>query len=142
MGMSEQDMVKVHRVWDEEVLGKGKLELVEDLLNADYVSHDPTRPDLNGIEGAKGLVTMLRNAFPDLNFTVRHRFAGGQKLVVQWTGHGTHEGDLAGVAPTGKKVEFEGTSIHRFEGGKISESWEAIDYYGLFQQLGVIPENG
>ena len=137
--MDEKEMVRIHRLWDEEVLGKGKIELVADLFNPEYVSHDPTRPDVEGLEGAKGVVTTLRNAFPDLHFTVQHRFGVNQKLVVQWTGFGTHDGELVGVPPTGKKVEFQGTSIHRFEGGKISESWEAIDYLGLLQQIGAIP---
>ena len=135
MEITEQEMIKVHRRWDEEVLGKGKLELVEDIFSPDYVSHDPTRDDVRGFDGARGIVTMMRNAIPDLHFTVQHRFAGGRKLVVQWTGFGTHEGELAGIAPSGKNLEFQGTSIHRFEDGKIVESWEAIDYFGLFQQI-------
>ena len=140
--MTEENMVNVHRIWDGEMLSKGRTEKINDVFAPDYVSHDPTRPDLNGPEGAKGLVTMMRAAFPDLHFTVQDRFVSGEKIVVRWTGYGSHKGELIGIAPTNKRVEFQGVSIHRFEAGKIAESWENINYLGLLQQLGVVPSLG
>ena len=44
---------------------------------------------------------------------------------------------------TGKKVNWTGTAIFRFNGdGKIVERWQDLDNLSLFQQLGVIPAFG
>ena len=46
-----------------------------------------------------------------------------------------------GIAPTGKEVEFTGTSVYRIEGGKIAESWNVEDKLGLMRQIGAIAES-
>ena len=54
--------------------------------------------------------------------------------------HGTHKGDLNGIAPTGKQFTISGISIARFVNGKLSEGYVNWDALGLMQQLGVVPE--
>ena len=53
---------------------------------------------------------------------------------------GTHNGDLMGVAATGKTVEFGGIDIIRVEDGKVAEHWGVTDTMSLMQQVGAIPE--
>ena len=50
---------------------------------------------------------------------------------------GTHDGDLMGIAPTGKKVEWTEIGILRIADGKVVESWYDVDMLGLMGQLGV-----
>jgi predicted ester cyclase len=52
---------------------------------------------------------------------------------------GTHQGDLLGVGPTGRSVEFSGVDIIRVEDGKVAEHWGAMDTMTLMQQIGAIP---
>ena len=59
-----------------------------------------------------------------------------------WTGTGTHQGDLLGMAPTQKPATVIGIWIHRLAGGTIVESWNVWDTLGMLQQLGVIPAPG
>ena len=59
-----------------------------------------------------------------------------------WTGTGTHQGDLLGMAPTQKPAKVMGIWIHHLAGGKIVESWNVWDTLGMLQQLGVIPAPG
>ena len=61
-------------------------------------------------------------------------------MVTRWTGSGTHQGELIGVAPTGNQVTITGISINRISGGKIEESWTNYDALGMMQQIGAIPE--
>jgi predicted ester cyclase len=49
--------------------------------------------------------------------------AEGDRSVIRWTARGTHQGELLGIAPTGKAVVIPGISILRVAGGKIAEHW-------------------
>jgi predicted ester cyclase len=51
---------------------------------------------------------------------------------------GTHTGELAGIPPTGKALDFTASDF-RMAGGKVVESWHNVDDFGLLQQIGVIP---
>ena len=66
----------------------------------------------------------------------------GDTVVVRWTGSGTHNGPLGSMAPTGKRVEVPGICMFRISGGKIAESWNYWDTYGMMAQLGAIPAFG
>jgi predicted ester cyclase len=62
----------------------------------------------------------------------------GDKVLVRWRSTGTHEGELMGIPPTGRRVTMTGFDLFRIEGGKIAEMWQEADRLGLLQQLGVI----
>ena len=72
--------------------------------------------------------------------TVDEQIAEGDSRRDPWTGRGTHTGELAGIAPTGKDVTVSGLTISRFEGGKVVEEWTTWDTLGMLVQLGAIPE--
>jgi predicted ester cyclase len=88
------------------------------------------------------------NAFPDAHFTIHDAYTVGQNTDVQnnegqneitrWTVAGTHEGELAGIPPTGRRFSVSGISIARIVNGRIIESWNNWDALGLMQQLGVV----
>ena|SRR5215216_6039898 len=131
----------VSRRFFEEVFSQGKLNLLDELTTMDHVNNGPGNPPglPTGIEGTKQLVTLYRNAFPDLHFTVDEQIAEGDKVVTRWTGHGTHKGELMGIPATGKSSTVTGIIIDRLVNGKIAESWGVFDQFGMMQQLGVIP---
>jgi steroid delta-isomerase-like uncharacterized protein len=124
----------------DEMFNEGNLDLADELFAPDYVDHDPAMPDdIHGPEGSKEYVSVFRTAFPDLHIEIEDQVAEGDKVVTRWTGTGTHEGDMMGIAPTGNKVTLPGMEIVRFLGGKIAEGWEGYDSMVLMQQLGVMP---
>jgi steroid delta-isomerase-like uncharacterized protein len=131
----------VSRRFFEEVFGKGKLNVLDEIIVKDHVNSGPGTPPelLPGLEGTKQLVTMYRNAFPDVHFTIDEQIAEGDKVVTRWTGHGTHQGELAGIPATGKSSTVTGIAVDRLVNGKIAESWGIFDQFGMMQQLGVIP---
>src|SRR6266498_682513 len=125
----------------EEVWNKGNLAALNEIIAKDHVSSGPgTLPGLpTGPEGTKQLVTVYRNAFPDVHFTIDEQIAEGEKVVTRWTAHGTHQGELVGMPATGKSSTVTGIAVDRIANGKISESWGIFDQFGMMQQLGVIP---
>jgi steroid delta-isomerase-like uncharacterized protein len=125
----------------EEVFNNGKLNVLDEIIAKDHVSTGPgTLPGLpTGPEGQKQLVTVYRNAFPDVHFTIDEQIAEGDKVVTRWTGRGTHKGELLGIPATGKSSTVTGIAVDRIVNGKIAESWGIFDQFGMMQQLGVIP---
>jgi predicted ester cyclase len=82
---------------------------------------------------------MFHTAFPDLRLTVNDLFAENDRVAVRWTGEGTHNGELAGISPTGRRIKLTGMTILRIDGGRIVESWTELDMLGLLQEIGAIP---
>jgi predicted ester cyclase len=65
--------------------------------------------------------------------------AEGDLVAMTWTATGTHQGELMGIAPTGRSVTITGIGVDRISGGQIVESWGNYDALGMLAQLGAIP---
>jgi predicted ester cyclase len=136
---TKENKTKQRRVW-EEVVNKGDLSLVDEFIAPSYIYHGPMGMEYKGPAGLRQLITMFRTAFPDLHTTIDDMVAEGDKVATRITARGTHEGELMGIAPTGKKITFTGILITRWVGGKEVEAWEIPDMLGMMQQLGVMPK--
>ena len=137
---TEQNKAVVRRFF-EEAFGQGNLAVLDEIVAPNHVNGGPgALPGMpSGPEGTKMLVTGYRNAFPDIHFTIDEQIAEGNMVVTRWSAHGTHNGELAGLPPTGKPATVVGMGVDRIENGKIVESWGLFDQFGMMQQLGVIP---
>jgi steroid delta-isomerase-like uncharacterized protein len=137
--MSTEENKALARRVIEQMFNEGNLDVADELLALDYVDHDPTLPeDVHGPEGFKEYVGMYRSAFPDLHVQIEDQIAEGDRVATRWTGTGTHDGELAGIAPTGKRVTVPGMEIVRIANGKLVEGWEGYDSGTLMRQLGVM----
>jgi len=137
--MSEQNKSVMRRLV-EELWNKGDLSLADQFFTPNYTHHDPATPDFGrGPESEKKRASLYRTAFPDLRLTIENIISEGDTVMARWSCHGTHKGDLGGIAPTGKRIDFTGDSVARLSGGKLAEGWVNWDALGLMQQLGVVP---
>jgi len=138
--MSEQNKAIVRRLF-EELWNKGNLSVADQLFSPNYAHHDPSTPDFGrGPESERKRATLYRTAFPDLQLTIEDIIAEGETVMTRWSCHGTHKGDLSGIAPTGKQFTISGVTIARLTNGKLAEGYVNWDALGLMQQLGVAPE--
>ena len=136
--MSEEHKALAQRSW--EIISQRNPDALGEVYTADTVLHEPDQ-DLNGVEEAKQFLSSYIAAFPDMSVSVEDVVAEGDQVVTRWTMRGTHDGEVEEFGPpTGKRVELEGITIHRIEGGKIVEEWERYDNLGVMQQLGLISE--
>ncbi len=123
----------------EEIFGRGRLDVADEIVAPDYVGYDPALPEpARGPEGLKQWAAGYRAAFPDLAVTVEEQVAEGDTVVTRWTARGTHQGELFGIAPTGKEMTVTGMSLERIADGRIVEDWTSWDALGLLVQLGAV----
>ncbi len=134
---AEENKAVVRRVW-EEIANQGNFAIANELIAKNFVYHAPGSPELHGPEGFTQLLGMFRNAFPDLHFTIEDMFAEGDKVASRYTARGTHQGELMGLPPTGRRVTETGIVISQVFEGKLVEDWHSPDNQGLAQQLGVV----
>jgi steroid delta-isomerase-like uncharacterized protein len=129
------------RVLDE-AFNEGRIDVLDEILSPDMVSHDPAEPeDVRGVEAHKERVRKYRDAMSDLHVTLEDIFASGDRVCSRWTVRGTNDGELEGMPATGRKIELAGLTIDRFDDdGRIVEAWDNWDNAGFMQQLGITPE--
>lgn len=137
---TEQNKVTDRRLI-EESWNKGYLTLLDEVCDPDYVLHDSTST-IHGVEGMKQYISRDRTAFPDVCFIIEVQIAEGNMVVTRFTCQGTHLGNLAGIAPTGKQITVSGMILNRFMNGRLAEGWINFDTFGMMQQLGVLPPMG
>ncbi len=123
----------------EDLWNQGKLDTVTDLYDANQVSYGLGMDVPAGAEGIKQFISIYRTAYPDTHFTIEDQIAEDDKVVTRWTAVGSHQGELMGIPPTGRRVTVTGITINRIVGGKIMETWNNYDALGQLQQLGVVP---
>ena len=136
--MATEENKGIVRRFMQESFGGGKPELVDELLDPDFVRYDPyiEAGAVGGAQVVKENIVWFRNAFPDLTCTIEDQVAEGEKVVSRWTVRGTHQGVFFGVAGTGNWVEFTGIQIDRFgESSKFVEEWAEFDLLGAMRQM-------
>jgi len=135
---AEQNKALVRRMVDELQCGHN-LDVVDELFAADFVDHSVPPGLPLGREGVKMQFAMFFNAFPDLRVVIHDQVAESDDVVTRKTFHGTHQGDLIGIPPTGRSVAFDVIDILRVQHGKITDHWNVVDQLGLMHQIGAIP---
>lgn len=90
-------------------------------------------------EVLKEHIVMFETAFPGYQLTAKEMIAEGDNVFVRTEFTGTHDGDLMGIAPTGKPVTIEIALTYRIENGKIVDHWMLADQLTMLQQIGAIP---
>ena len=138
--MSAENEAVVRRFY-EQMCNERKNELAPELFTADHEMHDPQVPAGRGPEGMAATVSVYQEGVEG-HWGIEEIFSAGDRVVVRWTGSGTHTGELNGIPATGKSVRVDAISIHRVADGKIAETWEVWDTLGFLQQLGVVPAAG
>jgi predicted SnoaL-like aldol condensation-catalyzing enzyme len=141
--MSTEENKKIVLRWREE-RNKGNWGIIDELHAPDYVGHLSFVPGgaIRGREALKQLFVGYWAAFdvhvpePDL------LFAEGDLVAHRETVRVKHKGAFQGIPPTGKEATITSMDIYRIVNGKIVEQWTEADFFGLMQQLGVIPAPG
>jgi steroid delta-isomerase-like uncharacterized protein len=97
-------------------------------------------PQSLDIEGTKAAMSVLFTAFPDSRMPYDDIVAEGDRVAIRHSFRGTHKAAFQNIPATGKPVVVTAIVLLKVENGKVAEAWLNADFFGLLQQLGVIPQ--
>ena len=116
--------------------------LAREVIAPDAAFDAPTHGEpLRGPDGYLELLALLRNGFPDIQWTLEDMVAERDKVAARFIMRGTHQGTFFGVPPTGKKITVQAMNIYRLSNGKFVEEHGQPDMLGLLQQIGAVPSH-
>lgn len=106
-----------------ELWNRWNLGVADDIIDLDVRFRGSLGMSVQGIDSFKNYVETVRAAFPDFHNAIEELIAEGETVVARLTYTGTHQGELFGFAPTGRRVTYDGVAIFRVSRGKIAEGW-------------------
>jgi predicted SnoaL-like aldol condensation-catalyzing enzyme len=117
-GVCELNKQKV-RLFIGAVLNEGRLEMIDELLAADYVGHFPGVPVV-GRDAMRALVSSRRQEYPGLFVEVEDQVAEEDRVVTRWLV------DVPRRTATGSRNFLSGISIVRLLAGKQVDSYTQL----------------
>lgn len=119
------------RRWFDEGWSRGELGVADEIFAPSFLlGGKPVGP-----EGPKESVRLRRAAFSGLTVEVGLQVAEGPWVASWYTTRGTHGGEFAGVAPTGREISSEGIQLWRVENGLVVEDRNVFDVQRVLRQL-------
>ena len=114
--------------WFTEIWNGRNPGVIHELMHPECLGHT----EAGTLVGPDAFVTHMYEAFtaafPDIQLELHQVVAEGEDTVGRWTVRGTHTGELGGMPPTGRKIQFSGMTWLKFRDGKLIEgadSWNA-----------------
>ncbi|MCD6034118.1 MAG: ester cyclase [Thermomicrobiales bacterium] len=127
--------IELARRWSEEVWTGQDLDVIGEILAPSAVHHGASFPDVQGPEAIAEAVSRQLETFPDIEISVEEAIASDGYVAVRWTGTGTQEGELLGLAPTGQVANMTGLNIYHISCGQVVESWSEMNLIQILQEL-------
>lgn len=124
-------MLRQLAIWND-----GDYDVADEIFHPRAIAPDATQLPV-GPEGCKEVARLFRSAFPDFHMTVDQVIGEGDLVCARFRQTGTHDGELFGIAPTGRRVDFTEHAVCRIVDGQIVASWFQTDMLGLMSQLGI-----
>ncbi|MEU1463083.1 ester cyclase [Streptomyces sp. NPDC005727] len=119
------------RRWFDEGWSRGALDVADEIFAPRFLlGGKPVGP-----EGPKESVRLRRAAFAGLTVEVGLQVAEGPWVASWYTTRGSHVGEFAGVAPTGRLISSEGIQLWRVENGLVVEDRNVFDVQRVLRQL-------
>ncbi len=126
------------RRYTNEVFNAHKPERAAEFFTADAVWHGGTLGTIEGRDNIIGLLKGFIGALPDLDAVEQEMIAEGSTVMVRYVVEGTHDGDLVGIAATGRHVQWNAVDVYHVVNGKIVEEWAVDDLLAILHDIGFV----
>ncbi len=102
----------------EEFVNKRNAAVIRKNMTPDFYDHDGPGGKPTGIEGDEQMMVAMYQAMPDLRVTIEDLLAEGDKVVCRNIWRWTDQ--------SGRRMQFHGFVLWRFEGNQIAERWATV----------------
>lgn len=138
--MSEELSLKVQKIY-KEAHNKGNLDVLDELIDVNYLRHQPPMKNVQGLAAYKAFISEVRGAYTNFHIELDEIITAGNKTVVRLTlsGKNTGKNPTVRTPPTGREIAMPACVVSTWDNGKIVEEWVYNDYLGLTYQFGVMP---
>jgi steroid delta-isomerase-like uncharacterized protein len=134
---AEQNKAVVRRFF--EAFEANDLAAMKELLAPDLVAYTHGQPTPTGRDAMLRAINDWNASF-ETHYTIDEQIAEGDKVATRLTMRAIHNGrEFQGAPASGKQTEVSSITIERIKDGKIVERRVISDWYGMMQQLGLVP---
>src|SRR5262249_42108623 len=116
--LTSEEMKRLVRNHFDEFVNKQNAAVIRKNMTKNFRDHDGPDGKPTGVDSDEQMMLKMYKAMPDLHLTIEDLIAEGDKVVCRniwrWTD------------PSGKKMQFHGFVLWRFEGAKIAERWATV----------------
>lgn len=117
--LTPDQMKSIVRNHFEDFVNKQIASAIRENMTTDFLDHDGPGGKATGVDGDEKMMLGMYKAMPDLRVTIEDMIAERDKVVCRnvwrWTD-----------AQSGKRMQFRGFVLWRFEGDKIAERWATV----------------
>ncbi|HEY4050614.1 MAG TPA: ester cyclase [Acidobacteriaceae bacterium] len=117
--LSLEQMKQLVKDHFEDFVNKRNAGVIRTNMTPDFYDHDGPGGKPTGVEGDEEMMLRMYKAMPDLHLTIEDIIAEDDKVMCRniwrWTD-----------SSSGKKMQFHGFVLWRFEGDKIAERWATV----------------
>jgi len=117
--LTPEQMKQIVRNHFEDFVNRRKAEVIQVNMTKDFYDHDGPGGKPTGVEGDEKMMRSMYDAMPDLDLTIEDILSEEDRVVCRniwrWI-------DKA----SGRKMQFHGFVMWRFEGDKIAERWATV----------------
>jgi predicted ester cyclase len=110
-----------------------------EIFDPGFVAYMPGQAPMDR-EAFERFVAGFGVGFPGYTHEIQDQIAQDDMVANRVIWRGIHAGEFAGVPATGRSIEMEGINIFRVKNGHVVEQWAELDFFGLLQQIGAIPQ--
>jgi ketosteroid isomerase-like protein len=140
MGELQERNKAVVRRFYEEVMNKGNVNVLDDVMDAEFDDHgEALFGSPHGRAVIRGGIEAVHSILGDLNVHIEDMVASGDMVGVRGTMSCKLIGPFVGVQPTGNELKWGGIAMFQLQDGKIVRRWFNSDSLNIMTQLGLYP---
>ena len=113
------------------------------MLAPNYARHCQAMPpplqELRGPDAMRSWLVANKTTFPDYHEEIEMLVGEGDYVAWRSVGTGTQAGPMGPLPATGRRMSITIIGMHRFEIGKVAETWTSWDNVAAMSQLGLLP---
>ena len=126
---------EIVRLFYDEMWNKADKSRIPEIFHAGFTFRGSLGPVLVGHDQFGGYVDGVVRALPDFRCDILETTEQADRVVAKMRFSGSHKREFFGFAPTGKRVDWDGSAHFTFRSGLVADLWVLGDVHGLLERL-------